>query len=197
MPVIGILTDRVDNRLLVCCGFTFTALCCLAFARSDLEISQWSLLWPIVFSGASVSLIFVPLAAATMGTLPNEEIGNASGLYNLMRNVGGSIGISIVNTVLARHEQVHRNYLVYAITNTSHTFRQQYQAVWAFVTQQSGLTTAGRQVYKLFERSLDQQAALLSYVDNFRYIAFLCFFCAPIAFAMKRVRGRGKTSMAH
>ena len=197
MPVIGILTDRVDNRLLVCCGFIFTALCCLAFARSDLEISQWSLLWPIVFSGASVSLIFVPLAATTMGTLPNEEIGNASGLYNLMRNVGGSIGISVVNTVLARHEQLHRNYLVYAITNTSHTFQQQYQAVWAFVTQQKGLATAGRQAYKLFERSVDQQAALLSYVDNFRYIAFLCLFCAPIAFAMKRVRGRGKASMAH
>jgi DHA2 family multidrug resistance protein len=197
MPVIGILTDRVDNRLLVCCGFIFTALCCLAFARSDLEISQWSLLWPIVFSGASVSLIFVPLAATAMGTLPNEEIGNASGLYNLMRNVGGSIGISVVNTILARHEQVHRNYLVYAITNTSHTFQQQYQALWAFVTQQKGLATAGRQAYKLFERSVDQQAALLSYVDNFRYIAFLCFFCAPIAFAMKRVRGRGKASMAH
>ena len=197
MPVIGILTDRVDNRLLVCCGFTFTALCCLAFARSTLEISQWSLLWPIVFSGASVSLIFVPLAATTMGTLPNEEIGNASGLYNLMRNVGGSIGISVVNTILARHEQVHRNYLVYAITNTSHTFRQQYQAVWAFVSHQNGLATAGRQAYKILERSLDQQAALLSYVDDFRYIAFLCFLCAPIAFAMKRVRGRGKASMAH
>ena len=126
MPVIGILTDRLDNRLLVCCGFAFTGLCCLTFARSDLQISQWSLLWPIVFSGASVSLIFVPLAATTMGTLPNEEIGNASGLYNLMRNVGGSIGISVVNTLLARHEQLHRSYLVYAITNASHTFQQQY-----------------------------------------------------------------------
>ena len=95
------------------------------------------------------------------------------------------------------HEQVHRNYLVYAITNTSHTFRQQYQAVWAFVSHQNGLATAGRQAYKILERSLDQQAALLSYVDDFRYIAFLCFLCAPIAFAMKRVRGRGKASMAH
>jgi DHA2 family multidrug resistance protein len=93
---------------------------------------------------------------------------------------------------LARHEQVHRNYLVYAVTNASHTFQQQYQALWAFVSQQKGLTNAGRQAYKIFERSLDQQAALLSYVDDFRYIAFLCFLCPPIAFAMKRVRGRGK-----
>ena len=75
---------------------------------ADLEIGQWSLFWPIVLSGACMSLIFVPLATTTMGTLRNEEIGNASGLYNLMRNVGGSIGISMVNTLLARREQVHR-----------------------------------------------------------------------------------------
>jgi len=144
MPVIGILTDRVDIRLRVCCGFVFTARC-LALARSDLEISQWSLLWPIVFSGASVSLIFVPLAATTMGTLPNEEIGNASGLYNLMRNVGGNIGISILNTVLARHEQVHRSYMVYNVTGVSHTFQQQYQALWSFLTQHTDSATASIQ----------------------------------------------------
>jgi len=197
MPVIGILTDRVDNRYLVCAGFTFTALCSFALARADLGISQWSLLWPIVFSGASMSLIFVPLAATTMGTLANEEIGNASGLYNLMRNVGGSIGIAVVNTVLVRHEQVHRSYLVYSFAGTSHTFQQQYQAVWAFLAQHTDATTAGMQAYKMLERSLDQQAALLSYVDDFRNLAFLCLACAPIAFAMKRVRARGRSSMAH
>jgi DHA2 family multidrug resistance protein len=197
MPVIGILTDRVDNRILVFCGFTFVALCSLAMGRSDLEISQWSLFWPIVFSGAAMSLIFVPLAATTMGTLPNEEIGNASGLYNLMRNVGGSIGISTVNTILARHEQVHRNYMVHSITDVSHKFQDQYQALWSFLTQHAPSGTAAMQAYKVFERSVDRQAALLSYVDDFRYIAAVCFMCAPIAFLMKRVRGRGRASAAH
>lgn len=197
MPMIGILTDRLDNRYLVCAGFTFTALCSFALGRADLDISQWTLLWPIVFSGASMSLIFVPLAATTMGTLPNQEIGNASGLYNLMRNVGGSIGIAVVNTMLVRHEQVHRNYLVQSITEVSHTFQQQYQAVWSFLAQHADVATAGRQAYKMMERSLDQQAALLSYVDNFRYLALLCLACAPIAFAMKKIRGRGRSSLAH
>jgi MFS transporter, DHA2 family, multidrug resistance protein len=197
MPAIGILTDRFDNRFLVCAGFIFTALCSFALGRADLGISQWSLLWPIVFSGASMSLIFVPLAATTMGTLPNEEIGNASGLYNLMRNVGGSIGIAVVNTLLVRHEQVHRSYLVHSINGVSHTFQDQYQALMAFLAQHTNAETAGLQAYKMFERSLDQQAALLSYVDDFRYLAFLCLLCAPIAFAMKRVRGRGRSSAAH
>ncbi len=197
MPLIGILTDRFDNRFLVFAGFVFTALCSFALGRADLDISQWSLLWPIVFSGASMSLIFVPLAATTMGTLPNEEIGNASGLYNLMRNVGGSIGIAVVNTLLVRHEQVHRSYLVHSINGVSHAFQDQYQALTAFLAQHTNVETAGLQAYKMFERSLDQQAALLSYLDDFRYLAFLCLLCAPIAFAMKRVRGRGRSSAAH
>jgi DHA2 family multidrug resistance protein len=165
--------------------------------RADLGISQWSLLWPIVLSGASMSLIFVPLAATTMGTLPNEEIGNASGLYNLMRNVGGSIGIAIMNTMLARHEQVHRNDLVHSMNGASHAFQQQYQAMWGYLTQYSAAGTAGKQAFKMMDGMLNQQAALMSFVDDFRYLGFVCLLCAPIAFAMKRVRGRGGSSMAH
>jgi DHA2 family multidrug resistance protein len=197
MPVIGLLTDRMDNRYLVCAGFVFTALCSFAMGRADLGISQWSLLWPIVFSGASMSLIFVPLAATTMGTLPNEEIGNASGLYNLMRNVGGSIGIAIMNTMLARHEQVHRNDMVHSMNGASHAFQQQYQAMWGYLTQYSAAGTAGKQAFKMMDGMLNQQAALMSFVDDFRYLGFVCLLCAPIAFAMKRVRGRGGSSMAH
>ena len=89
-----------------------------------------------------------------MGTLANEEIGNASGLYNLMRNVGGSIGIAVVNTMLVRHEQVHRNYLVYSMAGASHTFQQQYQAFAGFLTQHADVATAGLQAYKMLERSL-------------------------------------------
>ena len=107
MPVIGILTGKFDNRYLVCGGFIVHRRLHAVAGPTPRWISvQWSLFWPIILTGAGVSLIFVPLATSTMGTLRNEEIGNASGLYNLMRNVGGSIGISVVNTLLARHEQV-------------------------------------------------------------------------------------------
>jgi DHA2 family multidrug resistance protein len=197
MPLIGILTDKLDNRLLVFAGFTFTGICGLAMARSDLDISQWSLLWPIVFSGASMSLIFVPLATMTMGTLSNEEIGNASGLYNLMRNVGGSIGIAVVNTMLVRREQIHRSSMVHSIAGASHTFQQQYQELLGYLTQHTDMATATRQAYKMVDGMINQQAALLSYVDDFRYLAFLCFLCGPVAFAMKRVRKRSGPSLAH
>jgi DHA2 family multidrug resistance protein len=197
MPVIGVLTGKVDNRYLVFTGFVSTGLCTLWMGRSTLEISQWSLFWPIVLSGASISLIFVPLATSTMGTLRNEEIGNASGLYNLMRNVGGSIGIAIVNTLLARHEQLHRNELSHNLAPYSHTFQDQYRALSSYLAQHADPATAGRQALNILDRMLSGQAALWSFVDDFRYLAVLCFACAPIAFFMARVRKAKGGTLAH
>ncbi len=132
-----------------------------------------------------------------MGTLPNEEIGNASGLYNLMRNVGGSVGISIVNTLLVRRQQAHRVDMAHWISTGSHVFQDQYQGLVAYLSQFTDATNAMRQAYKMMEGSLNQQAALWAYVDDFRYLAVLCFACAPIAFAMAKVRRRGAPAGVH
>ena len=114
MPIIGILTNKIDNRWLIACGFAMFGISSLRFGQADLAISQWSFLWAIMLSGFGSGSIFVPLSTTTVTGLANEEIGNASGLYNLLRNVGGSIGISIVNTIVARHQQLHQNELVHS-----------------------------------------------------------------------------------
>ncbi len=197
MPAIGILTGRVDNRYLVCAGFVGMGVCTLWMGRSTLDIGPWSLFWPIILSGGCLSLIFVPLATSTMGTLRNEEIGNASGLYNLMRNVGGSIGISVVNTLLARHQQVHRDELSHNMAQYSHTFQDQLNALTAYLSQHTDPTTAARQALGILNGMLSAQSALWSFLDDFRYLAALCFLCAPIAFTMVKVRKRGGATMAH
>jgi MFS transporter, DHA2 family, multidrug resistance protein len=197
MPVIGILTGRVDNRYLVCSGFIGMGICTLWMGQSNLEIGPWSLFWPIILSGACLSLIFVPLATSTMGTLRNEEIGNASGLYNLMRNVGGSIGISVVNTLLARHRQVHRDEMSHNIAAYSHIFQDQLKALTTYLSQHADPATAARQAEGILNRILEGQSALWAFVDDFRYLAALCFFCAPVAFTMVKVKkGKGGT-LAH
>src|SRR6201987_4218391 len=111
MPMIGYLTAKIDNRWLIAFGFCLFGITSIWFGHVDLEISQWSFLWAIVLSGFGSGCVFVPLSTTSMAFLSNEEIGNASGLYNLLRNIGGSIGISVVNTIVARHEQLHRNEL--------------------------------------------------------------------------------------
>src|SRR5271166_4100206 len=111
MPVIGYLTAKMDNRWLIAFGFSLFGAASLWFGEVSLDIGQWTFLWAILISGFGSGCVFVPLSTTTMAFLKNEEIGNASGLYNLFRNIGGSIGISVVNTIVARHEQLHRTEL--------------------------------------------------------------------------------------
>ena len=97
MPLVGYLVSKLDTRVLVSLGFTVFGICSFIWGGLTLQISPWSLLWPIVISGFSLGLVFVPLSTTTLGDLAPEKIGNGSGLFNLMRNVGGSVGISLVN----------------------------------------------------------------------------------------------------
>jgi len=108
MPIVGVLTAKMDNRYLIASGFAIFGWCAWWISNLTLQISQWSLLWPIIISGVGTGLMFVPLSTTAVGTLSNAQMGNASGLFNLLRNIGGSIGISVVDTLVARRQQVHR-----------------------------------------------------------------------------------------
>jgi DHA2 family multidrug resistance protein len=135
-----------------------------------------------------------------MAFLKNEEIGNASGLYNLLRNIGGSIGIAVVNTVVTRHEQVHRNELAASLDPGRLTVHGSIQGIQAYLSSQGGAspTTALHQAYGLLNQDLNGQARLWSYVDDFRYMALACFGCVPIVFALKKAVGRkGAAPAAH
>ena len=131
MPVAALLSSRVDNRWLIACGFVIIGITGIWMSHLTLDISQWSLTWPVILSGAGTGLVFVTLSMLAMGTLPKDQIGNASGLYNLFRNVGGSVGISVVNTIVARHSQSHHLELAHNL-NGGLFFRQPYPTfgVW-------------------------------------------------------------------
>jgi DHA2 family multidrug resistance protein len=196
MPIIGVLTGRIDSRWMIAGGFFAFGVTSLWMGGLTLQISQWSLLWPIIISGMASGMIFVPLSTTAMGTLPNQQIGNASGLYNLLRNVGGSIGISIVNTLVSRHQQVHRSELVQHLAQGRLALEQRLQALQQLFGG-SGPGLSEMRAYGVIEQTLSTQAALWSYVDDFRYLALACFFCIPIALFLKRVRATGGPSMAH
>jgi DHA2 family multidrug resistance protein len=198
MPLIGVLTAKVDNRWLLGFGFTLFALASLRFGEVNLSISQWTFLWAIIISGFGSGCVFVPLSTTAMAGLPNEEIGNASGLYNLLRNIGGSIGISVVNTIVYRHSQSHRNEMGHAITTTNVSLQSQLHGMQQFLTAQgSSPSTAMHRAYGLVNGTLSQQARLWAYVDDFRYMALVCFGCIPIVFMLKKAKGRGGVSAGH
>jgi len=196
MPVAAFLSSRIDNRWLIAVGFTILGVTAIWMGRLTLDISQWSLTWPVIISGVGTGLVFVTLSTLAMGTLPKKQIGNASGLYNLFRNIGGSIGISLVNTIVSRHSQSHRAELAHNINGGiwyRHTLQQLHQAMSLHALS----NLANFRSYAIIQRLLDQQATVYSYVDDLRYMALLCFFCAPIVFLVRKVKPQAGAAPAH
>jgi MFS transporter, DHA2 family, multidrug resistance protein len=193
VPVIGILTSKVDNRWLIAFGFLMFGISSLRFGQANLDISQWSFVWAIVLSGVGTGFVFVPLSTTAFDGVPNEQIGNGAGLYNLFRNVGGSVGISVVNTIVARHAQLHQNELVRSVTSSSVTVQNQLHSLQQYLQSQGySAVDSMQKAYALIGRQVQAQAILWSYVDDFRYMALLCFACIPIVFVLnKTVRRKG------
>jgi len=196
MPVVGFLTARMDNRYLIASGFIIFAWSAMWISDLTLQVSQWSLAWPIILSGVGTGLMFVPLSTAAVGTLRNEQMGNASGLFNLLRNLGGSIGISVVDTMVARRQQVHRTELSrYLAPGLVHNALLRIQS---YMSLHTGPRLAQLRSYALLQGQLDQQSVLYSYVDDFRYMVVVCALCLPLVFLVRSVKARrGAASAGH
>lgn len=196
MPLVGLLMSRFDSRTLIMVGFAGVAGCNWWLAEINLGIGPWTLFWAITFSGFFLGFVFVPLATVAMGTLPDQQIGNASGLYNLFRNIGGGIGISIVETIITRHEQVHRNYLVHSISSGNPVFENALHALQGIMRQHFGPVDALLRALHIAALSVDRQATLLSYVDDFHYLAYAAILTVPVGFALKKIAS-GRRVAAH
>ncbi|MDE3068431.1 MAG: hypothetical protein KGJ60_12905 [Verrucomicrobiota bacterium] len=98
-------------------------------AHLSLDLTPWVLFWPLFFSGVSIAFMFVPLNTLALGALKPEQIGIASGIFNLMRNVGGSVGISMVTTLVARTAQEHQTTLVVDLTPYDTTYQSSIQSM--------------------------------------------------------------------
>jgi DHA2 family multidrug resistance protein len=197
MFVVGALTSRMDARLLIGFGFLMLAYSCGGFGNINLEIATSNVMWPNVLSGFATGFIFVPLTVTSMGGLPNEQMGNATGVYNLMRNIGGSIGIAMATTLVARGSQTHQALMVGHLSPYRPEFQQYLGSASKMLNQYSDPATAQRQAYGLLYGTLQQQAALFAYVDTFRWLALLCLFCVPLVFLFRKTKARGGSVAVH
>jgi MFS transporter, DHA2 family, multidrug resistance protein len=189
MLVVGTLVNRIDGRALLAFGFAVLAYSTYELSRINLDISMFSIIWPNILNGFAGGFIFVPLTTMTMGRLRKDQIGNAAGIYNLMRNIGGSVGIASVTTMLVRGSQIHQNYLVANITTQDQTTRD---AAFGLTAQlhEAGASAynAGLAALGAIYRNVEQQATVLSYADNFRFMAFLMLLSIPLVLFFRRPR---------
>ena len=189
MPLIGVLMPRADPRRFLACGLVIGAATLWQFSTLSLDTGYWNLFWPQFIQGFSLALLFVPLTTITMSPISREKMGNATSIFNLTRNMGGSIGIAMVQTVQSRYIQKHMNYLASHIT----PFDPQATQRLDMLTAQMGRPRALATIYGMVQA----QAAMLSFIDVFRLLALMFLAMVPLLLIMKRPQRGAAAEMAH
>jgi DHA2 family multidrug resistance protein len=152
-------------------------------------MDYWSLAWPRFIQGFAMGFVFVPLQTLTLATVRMERLSNATAAYNVVRNVGGSIGIAIATTLLVRRSQEHQNRLVGHVDLwDAETAARLKQWTAHFIAQGSDATTAARQATAMLYRSAVEQAQVLAYADDFWLMAVVFVGILPLIPFMRRVR---------
>jgi DHA2 family multidrug resistance protein len=188
MPVIGYLSNKADPRYLLTFGFLTFGLTTLYFGSISLGISPTTLFLPILITGFGLSFVFVPINTAAYGTLSNEQIGNASGLFNLMRNVGGSIGISVATTLLTRRSDAHQNDINNYNSISGTAFQNSLRNTQQMLGSHFGPANAAGAAQVTLYQQLQRQALNWAFVDVFRWLSLLCVVCIILVWCFKKVK---------
>jgi DHA2 family multidrug resistance protein len=191
MPIAGALIGRVDSRYLLGFGLLLNAYAVHLMAGFNLEADFWTIIWPRIIQGVAIGFFFVPLATLTISSLPKPEMGNATAIFNLLRNLGGSFGVAISTTFLARRAQFHQARLVEHVNPLSAPLREGMDRLQDLVP---GLSEEGS--LGMLYNHVQQQASMLSYNDIFAAVALLFVLLVPLLAILKRVRA-GSTVGAH
>ena len=187
MPVVGTVLGRFDPRKVLSAGLVGSAWTLWALSRLNLQAGYWDIFWPQFIQGACLAMLFVPLTTATMDPIPKEEMGNATSMFNLMRNVGGSVGIASATTFLFRREQLHINQLG-ANVNPFNSRTQMYLEGLEsrMLAHGADMQTALHQAQVAVWGMVQRQASLLSFVDTFAAMAVVFLLVLPLLLAMRK-----------
>jgi len=194
--VVGRIVGKVSNRLMMITGFLILGVSTLMLSRVNLQIGKPDIILPVMINGLAMSFIFVPLTSATMGLLRQDQMGNASGIFNLMRNIGGSIGIAAMTTLLARSTQSNQAALAHHFSPYNPVFQHHLAAVQSALTPHDGSWLAARHATAILYGTLQQQSALLGYIGNFLTFGIICLACCPLVLLFKRTsRSKGNVAV--
>jgi DHA2 family multidrug resistance protein len=197
MLIVGRLITKINGRYLIMFGFAVVGFSTYLLSDIDLQISMGSIVWPQIISGLAMGFVFVPLTTMTTGTLTNQQIGNGTGIFNLMRNIGGSFGIAAVTTMLARGAQVHQSAMAAHLTPYDPEFQQRMREIAVALAAHGNPATAPQQAIGAVYETLVEQATLLAYIDNFRLLALLSVLCVPAALLFKKIKVGRAAPLGH
>jgi DHA2 family multidrug resistance protein len=191
LPVGMLLGKGLDARWMLIFGFVLASIAFFGFSHMTLESGTWDILMNQICQGAGLAFIFVPLTTATMDPIPKAETGYATSLYSVMRNVGSSMGISFVTTWVARRSQYHQSVLAGHVTPYDSGSQLFLGQVRGFLFHRGfDSSAAGASSLGMLYGMVQQQAALLSFVEVFRIMGFVFLATVPLVLLMKKARQR-------
>jgi len=192
MAIMGRLIGKIDARIILAFGISVVAYSFYMMTRFNLAADYHFVLMPRIVQGFGLGCLFVPLSTLTLTHIPREEMGNATGIFNLLRNLGGSFGIAFSATILARHAQINHNRLIEHVAPTDAIFQQAYYSL-RFRLPQLGVSEGvlDQSVFGTIYGELQRQALMLSFNDAFMYLFLLFFTIFPFLFLLKGLKGAG------
>ncbi len=192
MPIVGWLLSRYDARYLLLFGLSMLSFSLFHMTNFNLEIDFRTAVLARMLQAVGLAFLFVPINTSAYAHLPREKNNAASGLMNLARNIGGSVGISFVTTMLDRRAQKHTSDLMSHLSNTNAQFQATLRGMaQQFVSHGSSPADAQRQAYAMIQNAVQRQATMLSYLDNFHILGYAILAMIPMVFLMKKTRSSG------
>ncbi len=175
------LSKKLSPRLLIAAGCLMTIAVMFAFTDLNPDTGSDQLYWPLIWRGFATVTMFLPLSIATLGSLPKADVASGSGFFSLTRQLGGSIGIAVITTLVARQEFVHRAQLIYDISDGNPSYQDRLGSNTSYFNAFSGDAVGVKdQALALISRAVDQQAALLAYRDVFYFVALIFIIALPL-----------------
>ncbi len=191
MPVIGVILSRVGAKKLLALGMTGGGLTLFWLGTLNLNMGYWDVFWPQFVQGIALGLLFVPLTTITMAPIAKEAMGNAASIFNLMRNLGGSVGIATATTILARQQQREVNLLGTHVSGYDPQTRALLDQLRAgIMAAGADAATASNRAYAALVGIVQRQAAILSFTHVFQFMGIVFLLLLPLLLLMKPPPGQ-------
>jgi DHA2 family multidrug resistance protein len=198
MPIVGLIMTKFDPRKMLALGLFVCALTLFQFSALNRNAGYWDFFWPQLEMGLSLGLVFVPLTTITMSNIPKETMGNATSLFNLVRNLGGSIGISAVQTMELRLQQTNTNVLGAHVNPLSASARNMMNMMEQMMVSRGGdAVAAAHQARAMIFGLVQREAAMISYNTIFKSLGILFLALLPFILLMRRPSAKSPAVAAH
>jgi len=186
LPIAGRLVHRISPRIVLGAGILICSYATYLMSNFNLQADFWSIIWPRIVLGIGMPFIFISLTLLTMAGIKKEDMGNATGIYNLLRNLGGSFGVAFVTTMLQRRAQFHQFRLMENLTIFDYNF-QYAEEQFSFLFDLKGFGPLSEKAgLGLIYRELLRQASMLGFNDAFHLLSILMLCVFVLIFLLKR-----------